>query len=172
MHTMNPLRAMHFGAAWLALAATTGAAPLRHTRAEPLEPQQRESTRMSAEVSVELVLPRAVRAGDTVAIILRARNTGSRAADLMLPGRPPAFDIVVTTRDGTEVWRRLRGASISAALGVRTLQPGESLDLATRWPQRDNAGRPVSPGTYEVRGVLPTEERPLSTQARELVIAP
>jgi hypothetical protein len=74
-------------------------------------------------MTLHLVMPACVRAGEGVPITLRLTNPDRRAADVYLQGRPAAFDIVVTRRDGTPVWRRLEGAVIPAVLQVRQLTP-------------------------------------------------
>lgn len=163
---MIPLRTAQLTMALLAFAVTTDAST--SNRGTAGQSQQRE--RRGAAMRVELILPTSVHAGDTVAITLRATNAGSAPVDLVLPGRPTAFDIVVTNRAGAQVWRRLRGADVAAALGVRTLQPGDTLELTDRWTQVDNVGGPVAPGTYYVHGYLPAEGQPLTTATHELRI--
>lgn len=120
--------------------------------------------------SVQLVLPPKVRLGDTVTITLRVRNDGSRPLDLELPGRPVAFDIVVLGPDGAEVWRRLHNFVTGSALMLLRLEPGEVREFTAQWAQVDNDGRPVAPGSYHVRGVLPVQNQRLTTAPRELVI--
>ena len=122
--------------------------------------------------SVELVLPPKVRLGDPVAITLRVRNDGSRPLDLELPGRPVAFDVVVLGPDGAEVWRRLRNFVTGSALMLLRLEPGAVREFTAQWDQVDNDGRPVPPGRYSVRGVLPVQNRRVTTAARDLVITP
>jgi hypothetical protein len=70
------------------------------------------------------------------------------------------------------VWRRLLGATVSTILGIRTLEPGQSLELEDTWPQRTNAGKPVAPGEYMVSGSILTDREPLRTQATRLRITP
>ncbi|MEA2712125.1 MAG: Intracellular proteinase inhibitor [Gemmatimonadales bacterium] len=108
-------------------------------------------------MTLHLVMPARVRVGEGVPITLRLTNAGRRAADVYLQGRPAAFDIVVTRRDGTPVWRRLEGAVVPAVLQVRSLAPGAVLEFRDSWPQRTNLGAAVEPGDYLVTGVLPTD---------------
>jgi hypothetical protein len=89
-------------------------------------------------------------------MVLRLHNDGP-AADLVLQGRPVAFDLVVTRPNGTPVWRRLAQAVIPAILVLRQLGPGESLAWRDSWNQVDDQGDPVPPGDYLVTGRLPTE---------------
>ena len=108
-------------------------------------------------MTLHLVMPACVRVGEGVPITLRLTNADQQAADVYLQGRPTAFDIVITRRDGTPVWRRLEGAVIPAVLQVRSLPPGAVLEFHDTWPQRTNLGAAVGPGEYLVTGVLPTD---------------
>ena len=124
-------------------------------------------------MTLHLVLPARVRVGEGVPITLRLTNADRRAASVYLQGRPAAFDIVVTRRDGTPVWRRLEGAVFPAVLQVRSLAPGAVLEFHDTWSQRTNLGAAVEPGDYLVTGVLPTDPpAELRTHAAPLRILP
>jgi hypothetical protein len=110
---------------------------------------------------VELVVPPKVALGKPVPMTLRIRNTNNQPITLYLQGRPVAFDLVVEQRDGGVVWRRLEGAAVSAILGVRTLAPGEVLELKERWKQQTRMGRRVNPGVYSVSGSVLTDGEPI-----------
>ena len=122
--------------------------------------------------TVDLVLPPTARLGEAVPITVRLRNTSSQPVNLELPGRPVAFDVVVTGTDGTDVWRRLHNRVTGSALLMLRLGPGESRDFATEWPQVDNQGRPVPAGSYNVQGMLPVGSTRLVTASRELLLVP
>jgi hypothetical protein len=107
----------------------------------------------------EIDLPPQVRVGAPVRITLRASNAGAEPLDLYLRGREIAFDITVTSENGEIVWRRLEGRTVPAILQVRTLSPGESLELGDMWDQQTNAGRPAEPGLYSVEGTFLTDSR-------------
>jgi hypothetical protein len=52
------------------------------------------------------------------------------------------------------------------------LDPGKSLVFREVWKQRTDAGRPVEPGEYRIRGVLLTDDPDgLSSNAARLSIA-
>jgi hypothetical protein len=106
---------------------------------------------------LEIAVPSEVRAGDSVPIVLRLVNDGSVQVDVALQGRPVAFDVNVTRPDGTVIWRRLEGETVTAILQLRTLQPGDSLIFATDWDQRDAGGRSVPTGDYLITGSLPSD---------------
>ena len=108
-------------------------------------------------MTLRIVVPARVRVCEPVPITLRLTNTGRKPVTAYLQGRPTAFDIVVTRADGSPVWRRLEGAVVPAVLQVRTLAPGEVLELTDTWSQQTNAGTVVGPGEYLVTGVLPTD---------------
>lgn len=109
---------------------------------------------------IELVVPRTVALGDPVPIAIRIVNTTARGLELHLQGRTVVFDLAVR-RGETLVWRRLEGESAQAILQLRTLAPGEVLELADTWPLRDNAGGRVGPGEYSVSGTVPTDGAPI-----------
>jgi hypothetical protein len=123
-------------------------------RATPVPGEPPDSMR------VEIVVPTKVVAGEPVPVTLRISNIGDRPIELYLQGRPLAFDLIV--RRGTEVvWRRLEGATVSAILQIRTLAPGEAIELKDTWKPEDNAGRRVDPGDYTVSGSVLTDREPL-----------
>ena len=124
-------------------------------------------------MTLEIVLADTVRSGEAVPITLRLTNTDRKPATAYLQGRPAAFDIVITRRDGTPVWRRLEGAVVPAVLQVRSLAPGAVLEFHDSWPQRTNLGAAVGPGDYLVTGVLPTDPpAELRTRPASLRILP
>jgi len=119
-----------------------------------------------------LEVPAGARVGTPVPLTLKLRNTSHRSVELTLGGRP-AYDFVVTTPDGLEVWRWSHGQAIQAILELKTLRPGEELVFTAEWAQRDNEGRSVPAGTYWVRGVLNLEPPvQLETEPQSLSIAP
>jgi hypothetical protein len=124
-------------------------------------------------VTLDIVVPAAVRVGEAVPITLRLTNTGRRPGTIYLQGRPVAFDIVITRRDGTPVWQRLDEAVISAILQVRELAPGEVIEFSDTWSQSTNDGESVPPGDYLVTGILPTDPpAELRTRTATLRILP
>lgn len=129
-------------------------------------------TMQAISPAVELLLPPKVGVGDSVEITLRLRNDGSRPLDLQLPGRPVAFDIIVLSPDGTEVWRRLARSVVGSALMLLRLPPGGSKDFVVEWGQVSNDGHRVGPGRYRVQGILPTAGGRLATPPRDLLIEP
>jgi hypothetical protein len=109
---------------------------------------------------IEIVVARKIPAGEPVPITLRIVNTGSRPLELHLQGRTVAFDLMV--RRGEDiVWRRLENATVPAILQLRTLAPGEVLELKDTWNGKDREGRAAAPGEYTVSGEVPTDGVPL-----------
>jgi len=71
------------------------------------------------------------------------------------------------------VWQRLKDEIIPAIVQLKTLRPGEVLELTHEWDQLGNDGEPVGPGTYIVRGVVLTDDSaPLETPSASLQIQP
>ena len=119
-----------------------------------------------------LEVPREVPAGEPVPIRLRLSNSGA-PVELMLQGRPPAFDILVTRPDGVEVWRRMAGSVVLMVLQLRRLNPAEVLEWEHRWDQRSRTGDLVGPGDYVVTGIVPTDPpEALQTAPQPLRISP
>lgn len=106
---------------------------------------------------LELEVPPEVPAGQPVPIVLRLTNTANAPREVALQGRPIAYDVIVTQRDGAIVWRRLEGEVIQTILQLRTFAPGGGLEFRHDWNQRSNSGAPVAPGEYLVIGVVPTD---------------
>jgi hypothetical protein len=114
-------------------------------------------------LSLELVLPHRVRAGEPVPIELRVQNLTRRSLDLYLRGRAVTWDVIVARRGGDVVWRRLEDEIIPAIVHLRTLAPGERLEADAVWNQRTNQGRRVEAGEYTARGLLLVDGEPLQT---------
>jgi hypothetical protein len=93
-----------------------------------------------------LDVPATVRAGEEVPLAVTLVNRG--AAPASLAAVQP--DIVVTRPAGGEVWRRSRHEP-AAPGAATTLRPNEMRGSGSAWDQRDDAGRPVAPGSYRVR---------------------
>lgn len=126
------------------------------TSATPVTRQARD------DLELELALPPAVRAGVAVPITMRVRNRGADPRDLYLLGREPTLDVIITRANGDTVWQRLKGEVLPALLAVRTLAPGERLEVEARWDQRTQAGAAATPGAYVARGLLLTDGAPLA----------
>jgi hypothetical protein len=125
--------------------------------------------RQPDSMRVEIVVPPRVAAGEPVPIAIRIANTADRPIELHLQGRTVVFDLVVS-RGEAVVWRRLEAESVPAILQLRTLAPGEVLELKDAWQQADRAGRRVGPGEYSVSGEVPTDGAPLRTGPVPLTI--
>lgn len=106
-------------------------------------------------LQLRLELPPRVRAGEPVPLRLVLQNRGFQTEEVDLSGESVAYDIVVFSLEGVEVWSRLELVLMPQILQTRTLSPGESLVFTDAWLQRNRDGRPVPPGTYMVQGVLP-----------------
>lgn len=106
---------------------------------------------------VTLDVPQSVAAGSPVPVRIRVRNETAAPLDLYLRGRDVTFDIVVTDSAGDTIWRRLGDEPVQAILQLRTLAPGEALELSHEWDQRSQWGSPVPPGRYTVRGSVLTD---------------
>jgi hypothetical protein len=125
--------------------------------------------RQPDSMRVEIVVPPRVAMGEPVPIAIRIANTADRPIELHLRGRTTVFDLIVSHGDSV-VWRRLEGEVTPAILQLRSLAPGEVLELKDSWDQRSNAGNPVGPGKYGVTGVVPTDAAPIRAGPASMVI--
>ncbi|MFN2601815.1 MAG: hypothetical protein ABR582_03540 [Gemmatimonadaceae bacterium] len=102
--------------------------------------------------------------------VFSVSNPTEQAIDLILHGRIPIFDVIVTRDDGEIVWRRLEGEIIPAILLVRRIAPAERFELKASWNQHTRQEEYAEVGTYLARGLLPVEGEPLETPAIEFRI--
>ena len=131
---------------------------------EPLE----EAFPSAIEYSLEVVSQPPY--GEPVQMKLTLQNVSDEPVSFFLGGWP-AYDFVVSTPDGEQVWHWMCAKFTLASLNIETLEPGEELEFIGEWEQIDNRGEPVPPGVYLVRSVLdldPPEE--LVTGAHELEV--
>ena len=98
------------------------------------------------------------RPGEPVRFTLTVTNTGATPATVMRSSGQ-RYDFIVRSSDGGEVWRWSRGRFFTQALEEDTIAPGRSLTFVETWDQRDNDGRPVPPGAYQVVAVYTTAPR-------------
>jgi Intracellular proteinase inhibitor len=115
--------------------------------------------------TVTVVAPATARAGEPVAVTVRLANPGTKPLTLYVTGRSITFDVIVATPRGAIVWHRLEGAAGQQILQVKTLAPGEVLELSDTWTA-------AAPGDYTVQGVVPTDGAPLTTKPVRLRITP
>jgi hypothetical protein len=129
---------------------------------------------MTAEsLSFTLEVPARAALGAPIPLVLRLANVSTRRIEVHLRGRETVFDVVARRPGGEEVWRRLTGQVTMAILQLRSLAPGEVLELRAAWDQRDAAGRPVVAGEYRLQGELPGDDPlPLRSSEARVVIAP
>ena len=122
---------------------------------------------------IRLDVPAETRTGRAVRIVIKLENRGERPLELYLRGRTIAFDIFIATADGQPVWQRLKDEVIPAIIQLKTLAPGEVLELKEEWDQRSNDGEVAGPGSYMVRATILTDgPRPLETDPASLRIVP
>lgn len=124
-------------------------------------------------LDVSLLSPGEARTSGTVRLGVAVTNRTDRPLRLHLTGRPPAFDFIITDAGGRRVWSRLEGSVVPAILEVRTLAPGERLEFTDDWTPRTSQGVALAPGTYQVQGVLLTDDPGgLRTPPRTLRLTP
>lgn len=134
-------------------------------------PQVKADTGERLRLTLET--PPDVRRGTPVVFLFRAVNIAAAPVDLYLRGRDVTLDIEIVNGEGELVWRRLEDAVIPAVVMLRTLSPGDTLEVPVAWDQRTSSGATIPAGTYRVRALLLTEEPPpLATPTVSLRITP
>lgn len=129
----------------------------------------------SVDIFVEI--PAKLHGPQRVKLALKIRNENPERVCVGLAVPPPAYDLVVRTPEGKEVWSRWYtppGAierGIHEALRVYDLAPGEALELSDEWYVTTNQGEPVPPGTYYLQGsLLGVGQPPPTTEPVEFVV--
>jgi hypothetical protein len=125
----------------------------------------------SKALTLQLDIPTPTPAGKPISLKLTLQNTSNEPVQVYLGGRPP-YDFIVTSANGAELWRWSEGQVVQAILEVKTLGAREELMYDVDWALQDQSGKPLSPGTYLVRGAINLDppER-LETAPKQLVIA-
>ncbi len=151
-----------------AILLAMGCAACGHDRSAAAGGAGHDSAATSSPLVLLLDVPASVRAGEDVAMAVTLVNRG--AAPVRVGSIAP--DVVVTRGDGSEVWRRSRHEPppAPAADPASALRPNEMRGSGYAWSQRDNAGRPMPPGTYRVRAESPGLK--LVSEPRAVIIQP
>ena len=109
---------------------------------------------------LRLILEAPARAhrGEPVPLVFTVTNVGGEPLTLQLLGRTPSADFLISDSRGRLVWSRLRGQTLLGALRLFPLDAGDGLSFREVWNQGTDAGGPVAPGEYLIRGVLLTDD--------------
>jgi len=97
-----------------------------------------------------------------VRLALHVVNTSNKRAEVNFP-TGQTYDFVIVDSIGREVWRWGTGRMFTQTLRNKLLDGGESLDLRETWVAT------LAPGKYTARGVLTSENYPL-TQTTEFTV--
>ncbi|HEX7939146.1 MAG TPA: BsuPI-related putative proteinase inhibitor [Gemmatimonadaceae bacterium] len=147
--------------------ARQDAASLAQTVSRPVAPraESRATSRKSADqkamVSAHLTVstdPSAVR------LALHVVNMSNRRVEVNFPSGQ-TYDFVIVDSIGREVWHWGSGRMFTQTLRNKLLDGGESMELRETWKTES-----LAPGRYTARGVLKSENYPL-TQTTEFVVA-
>lgn len=139
----------------LIILLTVGACSIEHKDERPAGSTRRVSAAPDS-LRRELVAPARARAGERVDIVLRVTNITTRPLDLSLQGREIVFDVAVTDAQGRELWRRLKGQNVQAILQLKTLAPGEALEVRTEWTPP-----PAARGEHTISADIETDGEPI-----------
>jgi hypothetical protein len=87
-------------------------------------------------------------------LLLHVTNSGSEPVAFTFP-TAQRHDLVVTTREGEEVWRWSNGMAFAQVVSRATLQPGETWGMSAVWEYGSRTGE------YVATGVLAASDRSL-----------
>jgi intracellular proteinase inhibitor BsuPI len=122
------------------------------------------------ENPLTLEAPDEVEVGQTVNLKLIWRNLTDKPVELTLGGRP-AYDFVVTSQDGKEIWRWLAGQAVQDILEIKTVDPGQKVEFVLEWRPVEQSGVALPPGRYLAQGILNVEPPAvLKTEPKPLII--
>jgi hypothetical protein len=122
------------------------------------------------ENPLKLEAPDEVEAGQTVNLKLIWRNLTGKPVDLTLGGRP-AYDFVLTTDKGKQIWRWLEGQTVQDILEIKKVDPGQKLEFTLEWRPVNQSGAALAPGNYLIHGILNLEApAALKTDPKPLTI--
>lgn len=109
----------------------------------------------------------AVEPGQRVPVALTLLNDGDEPLSLTFASSCQV-DLVVES-GGTTIWSLMARTLCAQAITSITLQPRQAVVYDLAWDQTRDDGKPPQPGTYTLRGILLTSERPQSSPATLLV---
>jgi hypothetical protein len=89
--------------------------------------------------------------GEPVRIQLALKNEGKDPLAFG-GGTSQRYDFVVRS-EGKEIWRWSQGRLFAQMLISWKLPPGASVAYTAAWLQKDNGGKPVPPGRYQIEGL-------------------
>ena len=109
-------------------------------------------------------VPARVSSREPVPFTLVVENVSDHAIDILLRGRTPTFDVIVSDSSGAVIWQRLEHEIIPAIVHVRRLAAHDSFALTKACAPNLDAG------TYEVWGELLLEDSKLSSDSVQIAV--
>ena len=103
--------------------------------------------------------------GETVKLTYAVRNTCSEPVKYTFSSSMQ-FDLWIKRGD-KEIYRMSKGRMYAMVITTLELQPGETKTFDIEWNQKDNAGKSVGPGMYEVYARLtPNDNAPAAVKTK------
>jgi len=101
--------------------------------------------------------------GEKVKISIKATNNSKEEISTYYSSSQK-YDLVITDKNGKEIWRWSHGKMFLMAIYPFRLKPKESIKFNYTWDQRDNSGRQVKAGEYHIKGELVIAPRLISRE--------
>jgi hypothetical protein len=106
--------------------------------------------------------------GEKVKISIKATNNSKEEISTYYSSSQK-YDLVITDKNGKEMWRWSHGKMFLMAIYPFRLKPKESVQFNYTWDQRDNSGKLLLPGKYSITGELAIAPR-IRSQERAIKI--
>ena len=145
---------------WVVLAAVLAAA-CSDGGSTPVEPRPGHAN-LTLTLGTATVAP-----GQRVPVALTLLNDGDEP--LSLTFRSSCQVDLVVESGGVTIWSLMSRSLCADVITPVTLQPRQAVVYDLAWDQSRDDGKPPQPGTYTLRGILLTSERPRSSPATLLV---
>jgi hypothetical protein len=89
--------------------------------------------------------------GEPISMTLSLTNCGDKEVRLFYPDSQ-RYEFIVKDERAEEVWRWSQDENFTQAEGEETIEQGEDVTYTEVWDQRDQDGKRVSPGSYQILG--------------------
>lgn len=120
-------------------------------------------------VNLELEVPTEATIGQVFPLRLHVRNTSGQKIDFRLSGKP-AHEFLLISSQGNVVWNS-KGVVLDM-YEIKSLENGQEFELETNVYENASLSPSISPGKYEVQGILnlsePRRQMRSKTQAIEI----
>ncbi|HSU16983.1 MAG TPA: hypothetical protein VLK66_22940 [Longimicrobium sp.] len=131
----------------------------------------RDRTVSDPRLALLLDVPAHVAPGDEVPVAVTLVNRATDSARVAVEASG-ALELVVESGDGLELVRQPAETALTSNPDGLVLTPREIRGTGFVWDQRGGDGKPLAPGSYRMRVVLPRRSGDLASPWKPFVIDP